>query len=303
MKKALIRKAFTLIELLVVIAIIAILAAILFPVFAQAKLAAKKTQSLSGVKQLDLAIQMYLNDYDDEYLPGFNAGNPQGNWGEYTSKGVDQNVEWDIDIQPYVKNLPIFFSPVDSMAGHELNGLSWAGVGVSFSCNGWMSANGYNGGAPLRGPMGLEFATGVNDGWINGPLAYNGHLGGSQLTQPAGTILLAEKDESDIAKDVAAHPSQFCCTAGTYSAYGPWLVFGGTPVDWGTWGGQLIPNDFNTTPTGTFGYGPNGAVSTNYGGTMSVFSYCDGHAKTVAAVSTDPNPNSQPQNNQWDAMR
>jgi prepilin-type N-terminal cleavage/methylation domain-containing protein/prepilin-type processing-associated H-X9-DG protein len=59
------RKAFTLIELLVVIAIIAILAAILFPVFAQAKLAAKKTASLSNQKQIGLASMMYAGDYDD----------------------------------------------------------------------------------------------------------------------------------------------------------------------------------------------------------------------------------------------
>src|SRR4051812_31157002 len=64
------RKAFTLIELLVVIAIIAILAAILFPVFAQAKLAAKKTQSLSNSKQINLGIQMYMNDQDDRYPTG-----------------------------------------------------------------------------------------------------------------------------------------------------------------------------------------------------------------------------------------
>lgn len=60
------RKAFTLIELLVVIAIIAILAAILFPVFAQAKLAAKKTAALSSAKQEGLAVVMYSNDFDDQ---------------------------------------------------------------------------------------------------------------------------------------------------------------------------------------------------------------------------------------------
>src|ERR1700677_1343177 len=68
------KKAFTLIELLVVIAIIAILAAILFPVFAQAKEAAKKTSCLSNMKQLGLADIMYVNDHDDTY-PYFDMDN------------------------------------------------------------------------------------------------------------------------------------------------------------------------------------------------------------------------------------
>lgn len=61
------RKAFTLIELLVVIAIIAILAAILFPVFAQAKTAAKKTVAISNQKQISTSILLYISDYDDTY--------------------------------------------------------------------------------------------------------------------------------------------------------------------------------------------------------------------------------------------
>ena len=61
------KNAFTLIELLVVIAIIAILAAILFPVFAQAKLAAKKITSVSNQKQQGLGLIMYAGDYDDMY--------------------------------------------------------------------------------------------------------------------------------------------------------------------------------------------------------------------------------------------
>src|SRR4051812_4053291 len=72
------KMGFTLIELLVVIAIIAILAAILFPVFAQAKAAAKKTASLSNHKQNLTGLIMYASDFDDGYAlafwPGTNAG-------------------------------------------------------------------------------------------------------------------------------------------------------------------------------------------------------------------------------------
>ena len=62
-------RGFTLIELLVVIAIIAILAAILFPVFAQAREAARKTQCLSNTKQIGTAYMMYLQDFDETFPP------------------------------------------------------------------------------------------------------------------------------------------------------------------------------------------------------------------------------------------
>lgn len=65
------KRAFTLIELLVVIAIIAILAAILFPVFAQAKVAAKKAKSLAEIKQMGTATVIYLSDYDDLFPQGY----------------------------------------------------------------------------------------------------------------------------------------------------------------------------------------------------------------------------------------
>ena len=69
-------RAFTLIELLVVIAIIAILAAILFPVFAQAREKARQTSCISNLKQLSLGWQMYIQDYDETlaFRPSGNAG-------------------------------------------------------------------------------------------------------------------------------------------------------------------------------------------------------------------------------------
>jgi prepilin-type N-terminal cleavage/methylation domain-containing protein/prepilin-type processing-associated H-X9-DG protein len=100
------RSAFTLIELLVVIAIIAILAAILFPVFAQAKMAAKKTASLSNMKQLELSAQMYATDYDDMFhLIRATVPNPDPlNWA-FGSEDM---------LQPYVKNYGLFFDPADA---------------------------------------------------------------------------------------------------------------------------------------------------------------------------------------------
>ena len=74
------RRAFTLIELLVVIAIIAILAAILFPVFAQAKEAAKKTQSISHLKQIGTATLIYTGDNDDRFPLGLTVNTTTGLW-------------------------------------------------------------------------------------------------------------------------------------------------------------------------------------------------------------------------------
>ncbi len=91
------RKAFTLIELLVVIAIVAILAAILFPVFAQAKRAAKDSAALSNVKQVATAGVMYSGDYDDTVIP------IQNNGGNYAA--------WGILIYPYTKNTDIVWDP------------------------------------------------------------------------------------------------------------------------------------------------------------------------------------------------
>ncbi len=101
-------KAFTLIELLVVIAIIAILAAILFPVFAQAKSAAQKTVDISRFKQVGTAAAMYINDYDGHYMLS-NSGSINGpGWGF----GPPDTVPGQ-QLMPYCKSTEIFVCPLD----------------------------------------------------------------------------------------------------------------------------------------------------------------------------------------------
>jgi len=101
------RRAFTLIELLVVIAIIAILAAILFPVFAQAKLAAKKSSSLSNIKQMALASIMYSNDFDDN-IPIF----VNGPYNNLTAGGPQRVDTWVYQTEPYIKSLALDEDPM-----------------------------------------------------------------------------------------------------------------------------------------------------------------------------------------------
>ena len=93
-------RGFTLIELLVVIAIIAILAAILFPVFARAREKARQTSCLNNVKQLQLAILMYIADYDDTFCLGQNYDSGDGT-----------AYRWYVLIDPYVKNKQAWVCP------------------------------------------------------------------------------------------------------------------------------------------------------------------------------------------------
>jgi len=104
------KRAFTLIELLVVIAIIAILAAILFPVFAQAKRAAKITVSLSNMKQLSLAARMYASDSDDVNAMTVQAIMNSSGW-------IDPSnyIAWPQLIYPYTKNAQICWHGLNPM--------------------------------------------------------------------------------------------------------------------------------------------------------------------------------------------
>lgn len=95
------RRGFTLIELLVVLAIIAILTAILFPVFAAARLAAIKTKAMSQMRQLSLSVMLYATDSDDYFVPATLRGQPLG----------QDPVIWPPLLNAYAKDEQIFVAP------------------------------------------------------------------------------------------------------------------------------------------------------------------------------------------------
>jgi len=282
------RKAFTLIELLVVIAIIAILAAILFPVFAQAKLAAKKTAALSNTKQLGLGVMMYLNDYDDE----FDIGCPDKWW--YPGDPAQIGGAWSWDMAPYLKNGGILTESTDT---GKQSWQTWFGtntLAVSFASNGYMAWNNADAHWDLFGVMGMEQGATdpYNDKWMGRDrTSYNA------VTQPSSTVMLANRKGGD-------------------DIFGQGDMVSGVSW-WDSSGAGLIPNGHafpnNTTPYyATLGKGGGtwlvnadsnqGAISTNFTGQAPMV-FCDGHAKSMVPSSTDPDATNQPQNNMWNAYR
>jgi len=165
------RRGFTLIELLVVIAIIAILAAILFPVFAQAREQARKTSCLSSQKQNGLACLMYAQDYDETYVQVCDWNQRVPTW----QNGIPN---WTSLVQPYVKSYEV---------------VEWGCASARYPRSPWGELPDPNGGNipadPNRGPeYAYNHLFGLNDP-AHGSV-YSTGLSGPE--QPAETIMIAE---------------------------------------------------------------------------------------------------------------
>lgn len=251
------KQGFTLIELLVVIAIIAILAAILFPVFAQARERARAVACLSNVKQLGLGLMMYAQDYD-ETMPAMFAEVPcpQCN-GVYN--GIP--IPYDQQIQPYIKNDQIYDCPGDS---HTLPG--WVKSDGSYwdqkyRNSGKRRTYGYVGQVSTR-EWGQTNSGDPNTGmsvWGNGlPLA--------GMDAPADTIALMEASTPNESWAVG-HP-----WGAAFTNCDAWKIAGRKP---GT-DAALVPQDCSA---GTFGNVGNIPFKGHFNKSNVVFA--DGHVKAT----------------------
>jgi prepilin-type N-terminal cleavage/methylation domain-containing protein/prepilin-type processing-associated H-X9-DG protein len=253
------KKAFTLIELLVVIAIIAILAAILFPVFAQAKAAAKKTSCLSNTKQVGLSLFMYGADYDDTAVIN-SEGDWHWQWYAPANNWAWVETTWITLLQPYVKNWGLMVCPSASASD---------GLYASYD---------YSPQSP--------FLTGGNLGRAASAFTLNNYYnydsaealfqdGGHSLTavqNPAGMVFIA---------DGGAPPSD----NGWDIQFIGWFGLG-----------RLILDPAAKTPTIRNNYYWQGAIIGRHAGQTNV-GFVDGHSKSLNAnevMKTAWNPNGTP---------
>jgi prepilin-type N-terminal cleavage/methylation domain-containing protein/prepilin-type processing-associated H-X9-DG protein len=194
------RKAFTLIELLVVIAIIAILAAILFPVFAQARDKARSAACLSNMKQVGNALMMYMQDYDEKTTWFYHTRSHPDVMGRY----------WYYPLHPYTKNWQVFICPSVGSKGNASGGAAPNPDGLGEACNPTKisTAAGWAGQVvPNMRRCGYGFNVGHvafngGDPYFTTPASGGDTKSLAQFEEPAATIYIADSAYSPAASQL-----------------------------------------------------------------------------------------------------
>ena len=246
------KKAFTLIELLVVIAIIAILAAILFPVFAQARAKAREASCLSNIKQIGLGVLMYLQDYDETVVtPQWTGTDPFPN---------DER-EWPELIQPYTKNWQILRCPSAAEDPYGIWAPNAGNIGWYYNWMKW-PAYGMNWNYLFHSSNSADACDGAFDKFAPVSLA--------AIAKPAETVLLTDS------KYVGS-------SAGWYTSY-----FVDSPA--ALWAPDTCTYTNGGWGVGSFGDTINFAGKPTYTGTVDLrhtdgtnVAFCDGHVKRLTA--------------------
>jgi prepilin-type N-terminal cleavage/methylation domain-containing protein/prepilin-type processing-associated H-X9-DG protein len=283
-------RGFTLIELLVVIAIIAILAAILFPVFAQAREKARAISCLSNEKQINLAILMYAQDYDENYPE-------DGIFYFYSGTG------WASLVSPYMKSTQILWCPDDGGPSNGLNRITGGfngGPMISYVANGLM------GGANLTDNtcVGVICGNPYSFGWPAPSWYHSQPMTLAGVNAPASTISFTEKLSSDV--------NLLPASGLAFLGYNPTDIWPTNMLLWecspsggdcfyNTDGSQIPDGAISSTIT-AFGLGQAGGVSVHHTG-MANFAFADGHVKSMRAAATNPDGWNQPQNNMYNSTR
>jgi len=283
-------EAFTLIELLVVIAIIAILAAILFPVFASAREKARQAMCISNMDQLGLAFMQYVQDYDEQIFPPTDF--------HFITADAADNFTGESVLEPYIKNHPgqssgsVWVCP-DVSGFYDGPIDSWASFRCTYSMNVFLNPpNQYDPDPDVCYTPPSEQLTGNVYSWYNSPysnesnLSYNNYppkgIGIGRIVAPANTDLIFE---AYVEAPATGQPLSQCQYCGLSPEQGDYMQ------DMGFWNTQ-------SNAVTSWGYNLQPATQPRHKA-VNNYLFCDGHVKALVPDRTVYDITQHPQDNIW----